>query len=91
MKVWDVQAKKCLGVLAGHTGSVKSVSSHPTNSGNTSFYPHIYVYTQIRIVYNFEVIYQQLISFYLQIYRYYCLWFKRRILSSLGLKVQLNF
>ncbi|XP_019442529.1 PREDICTED: denticleless protein homolog isoform X2 [Lupinus angustifolius] len=32
MKVWDVQEKKCIGVLMGHTGSVKSMSSHPTNS-----------------------------------------------------------
>ncbi|CAL0317293.1 unnamed protein product [Lupinus luteus] len=32
MKVWDVQEKKCIGVLVGHTGSVKSMSSHPTNS-----------------------------------------------------------
>ncbi|AES74373.1 putative transcription factor WD40-like family [Medicago truncatula] len=31
VKVWDVQEKKCLGVLTGHTGSVKSISSHPTN------------------------------------------------------------
>ncbi|XP_027359479.1 denticleless protein homolog [Abrus precatorius] len=32
MKVWDVQEKRCLGVLTGHTGSVKSVCSHPTNA-----------------------------------------------------------
>ncbi|XP_061373640.1 uncharacterized protein LOC133315965 [Gastrolobium bilobum] len=32
MKVWDVQEKKCLGVLAGHHGSVKSICSHPTNN-----------------------------------------------------------
>ncbi|KAF1879326.1 hypothetical protein Lal_00005792 [Lupinus albus] len=32
MKLWDVQEKKCIGVLVGHTGSVKSMSSHPTNS-----------------------------------------------------------
>lgn len=31
MKVWDVQEMKCLGVLMGHTGSVKSMYSHPTN------------------------------------------------------------
>ncbi|KAI4348192.1 hypothetical protein L6164_008946 [Bauhinia variegata] len=29
MKLWDVEAKQCLGVLTGHTGSVKSMSSHP--------------------------------------------------------------
>ncbi|KAK7316468.1 hypothetical protein VNO77_35525 [Canavalia gladiata] len=34
MKVWDVQERKCLGVLAGHTGSVKSMCSHPTNAGS---------------------------------------------------------
>ena len=33
IKVWDAQEKKCIGVLMGHTGSVKSVCSHPTNSG----------------------------------------------------------
>ncbi|XVF16355.1 hypothetical protein REPUB_Repub10bG0024400 [Reevesia pubescens] len=33
IKVWDAQEKKCIGVLTGHTGSVKSLSSHPTNSG----------------------------------------------------------
>lgn len=33
MKVWDVQEMKCLGVLMGHTGSVKSMYSHPTNHG----------------------------------------------------------
>ncbi|XP_062106922.1 uncharacterized protein LOC133818199 [Humulus lupulus] len=32
MKVWDVQEKKCTAVLLGHTGSVKSMSPHPTNS-----------------------------------------------------------
>ncbi|KAK4845605.1 hypothetical protein QYF36_007012 [Acer negundo] len=32
IKVWDAQEKKCIGVLMGHTGSVKSVCSHPTNS-----------------------------------------------------------
>ncbi|KAL5572777.1 hypothetical protein UlMin_022374 [Ulmus minor] len=31
MKVWDVQEKRCIAVLMGHTGSVKSMSSHPTN------------------------------------------------------------
>ncbi|CAI0456235.1 unnamed protein product, partial [Linum tenue] len=32
IQLWDVQGKKCIGVLLGHTGSVKSLSSHPTNS-----------------------------------------------------------
>ncbi|PON41578.1 Guanine nucleotide-binding protein, beta subunit [Parasponia andersonii] len=32
MKVWDVQEKKCVAVLMGHTGSVKSMSPHPTNA-----------------------------------------------------------
>ncbi|KAI5665488.1 hypothetical protein M9H77_15341 [Catharanthus roseus] len=31
IKVWDVQEKKCLSSLLGHTGSVKAISSHPTN------------------------------------------------------------
>lgn len=33
IKVWDVQEKKCLSSLLGHTGSVKAISSHPTNQG----------------------------------------------------------
>ncbi|XVF60240.1 hypothetical protein PTKIN_Ptkin08bG0028900 [Pterospermum kingtungense] len=32
IKVWDAQEKKCTGVLKGHTGSVKCLSSHTTNS-----------------------------------------------------------
>ncbi|CAN8266171.1 unnamed protein product [Cochlearia groenlandica] len=32
IKVWDVEENKCTGVLIGHTGTVKSMSSHPTNS-----------------------------------------------------------
>ncbi|KAE8689349.1 hypothetical protein F3Y22_tig00110940pilonHSYRG00421 [Hibiscus syriacus] len=32
IKVWDAQEKKCTGVLILHTGSVKCLSSHPTNS-----------------------------------------------------------
>jgi len=44
IKLWDVQKQKCLGVLTGHTGSVKSLCSHPTNAGDVSFYPHLCVY-----------------------------------------------
>lgn len=33
IKIWDAQEKKCTGVLMGHTGSVKCLSSHPTNCG----------------------------------------------------------
>ncbi|KAI4350651.1 hypothetical protein L6164_005085 [Bauhinia variegata] len=32
MKPWDVEANKCIGVLMGHTGSVKSMCSHPTDA-----------------------------------------------------------
>lgn len=32
IKLWDVEQKKCYGMLLGHVGSVKSVSCHPTNS-----------------------------------------------------------
>ncbi|XP_074310893.1 uncharacterized protein LOC141646824 [Silene latifolia] len=32
VKVWDVEQKKCTGELKGHTGSVKSICSHPTNT-----------------------------------------------------------
>ncbi|RDX90194.1 Denticleless protein-like protein, partial [Mucuna pruriens] len=35
IKLWDVQGQKCLGVLTGHTGSVKSLCSHPTNAGDS--------------------------------------------------------
>ncbi|CDP02071.1 unnamed protein product [Coffea canephora] len=31
IKVWDAQKRKCVGALMGHTGSVKTISSHPTN------------------------------------------------------------
>ncbi|XP_041003770.1 denticleless protein homolog [Juglans microcarpa x Juglans regia] len=31
VKVWDVQEMKCIAELMGHTGSVKSICSHPTN------------------------------------------------------------
>ncbi|KAL8097734.1 uncharacterized protein LOC141686990 [Apium graveolens] len=31
IKLWDAEEKKCLGVLLGHTGSIKSICSHPTN------------------------------------------------------------
>ncbi|KAK6928381.1 WD40 repeat [Dillenia turbinata] len=31
IKAWDAQEKKCVGILLGHTGSVKSLCSHPTN------------------------------------------------------------
>ena len=37
IKVWDVQEKKCIAVLMGHTGSVKSMSPHPTNPGMSKF------------------------------------------------------
>lgn len=32
IRLWDVQAKECLGVMKGHTGSVKSLCSHPLQS-----------------------------------------------------------
>ncbi|CAA7046597.1 unnamed protein product [Microthlaspi erraticum] len=32
IKIWDVEENKCTGVLIGHTGTVKSMCSHPTNS-----------------------------------------------------------
>ncbi|CAM8902037.1 unnamed protein product [Rhodiola kirilowii] len=31
IKLWDVEDKKCLGEFTGHTGSVKSLCSHPFN------------------------------------------------------------
>ena len=41
IKVWDAQEKKCAGILMGHTGSVKSVSPHPTNFGTCHALPSI--------------------------------------------------
>ncbi|XP_010502769.1 PREDICTED: denticleless protein homolog [Camelina sativa] len=32
IKVWDVEENKCTGVLIGHTGTVKSMCPHSTNS-----------------------------------------------------------
>ncbi|KAK1299111.1 hypothetical protein QJS10_CPB14g00065 [Acorus calamus] len=31
IKIWDVERQKCTGIMKGHTGSVKSLSSHPFN------------------------------------------------------------
>ncbi|XP_051122888.1 uncharacterized protein LOC127245846 [Andrographis paniculata] len=31
IKVWDTQEKTCIRALMGHTGSIKSISCHPTN------------------------------------------------------------
>ncbi|XP_068637687.1 uncharacterized protein [Aristolochia californica] len=31
IKIWNVESSKCLGALIGHTGSVKSICSHPSN------------------------------------------------------------
>ncbi|KAK9119795.1 hypothetical protein Scep_017888 [Stephania cephalantha] len=33
IKVWDVEKKACISALIGHTGSVKSLSCHPSNPG----------------------------------------------------------
>ncbi|XP_071694638.1 uncharacterized protein [Rutidosis leptorrhynchoides] len=32
IKIWDSEQKKCLDSLTGHTGSVKSISAHPSNN-----------------------------------------------------------
>ncbi|KAI3503475.1 hypothetical protein L1887_31918 [Cichorium endivia] len=32
IKLWDSQEQKCIGGLIGHTGSVKSISTHPVNN-----------------------------------------------------------
>ncbi|XP_010248601.1 PREDICTED: denticleless protein homolog isoform X1 [Nelumbo nucifera] len=31
IKIWDVEKRSCVNVLTGHTGSVKSLCSHPSN------------------------------------------------------------
>ncbi|KAF8378243.1 hypothetical protein HHK36_029582 [Tetracentron sinense] len=31
IKTWDAETKKCIVVMAGHTGSVKTLSSHPSS------------------------------------------------------------
>ena len=41
IKVWDAKEKKCTGILMGHTGSVKSLSPHPTNSGTCLALPSV--------------------------------------------------
>jgi hypothetical protein len=33
VKIWSVGNRKCIGVLSGHTGSVKSLSCHSSNPG----------------------------------------------------------
>ncbi|KAG5527215.1 hypothetical protein RHGRI_028199 [Rhododendron griersonianum] len=42
VKVWDAQEKKCIATLMGHTGSVKSTCSHPTNPGKLTI-PFFYL------------------------------------------------
>nr|CAD1832533.1 unnamed protein product [Ananas comosus var. bracteatus] len=32
IKIWDAENRKCLGILVGHTGSVKSLCSHSSNA-----------------------------------------------------------
>ncbi|KAK6155219.1 hypothetical protein DH2020_009467 [Rehmannia glutinosa] len=31
IKIWDTQEQKCIRALMGHTGSIKSISCHPSN------------------------------------------------------------
>ncbi|KAL3833130.1 hypothetical protein ACJIZ3_007866 [Penstemon smallii] len=31
IKIWDTQEQKCIRALMGHSGSIKSISCHPTN------------------------------------------------------------
>ncbi|KAF5198407.1 Denticleless protein-like protein [Thalictrum thalictroides] len=32
IKVWDTERRECVGILTGHTGSVKSICPHPSNT-----------------------------------------------------------
>ena len=60
-KVWDAEENKCTGVLMGHTGSVKCLSSHPTNSGR--FLEHIFFVCLFRKSWSFNIIVQQILFF----------------------------
>ncbi|KAL8471281.1 hypothetical protein ACS0TY_028798 [Phlomoides rotata] len=31
IKIWDIEERKCIRALMGHTGSIKSISCHPSN------------------------------------------------------------
>ncbi|RWW70872.1 hypothetical protein BHE74_00021444 [Ensete ventricosum] len=33
VKIWNAEKRKCIGILAGHTGSVKTVCPHSSNPG----------------------------------------------------------
>lgn len=46
IKVWDSEERKCLQVLTGHTGSVKSISAHPSNSGMIMVLSVILIYEE---------------------------------------------
>ncbi|EPS65344.1 hypothetical protein M569_09434, partial [Genlisea aurea] len=46
IKVWDANEKKCTRTLLGHTGSIKTISCHPTNQGE---FPN-FIYSQINIL-----------------------------------------
>lgn len=81
MKMWDVQKKKCVGVLTGHRGSVKSMCSHPTNSGKLFFCFFMYHVANDSSICNFVLT-------CLMFNRSGCFWFERRVLCSMGFKMQ---
>lgn len=71
IKVWDAQAKQCVRVLAGHTGSVKSICPHPSNHGRfevicflSGAVGFLYTLAKDMICHHFDVL---LISFWFDI------------------------
>lgn len=81
IRLWDVENRKSSGVLMGHAGSVKSLCSHPTNSGS-----------HLDLVSCFEVygsFFTMLILWTLN--RSSCLWIKRWILCHVGLEEQVQY
>jgi hypothetical protein len=86
VKIWDVEQKTCLRKLWEHTDRVATVCSHPTNDGNITLY--MFFNNEFSSTAKLYTSHQH--SLYLQILRYNSLWFKRWILSSLGLKMQVS-
>lgn len=82
--MWDAQEKKCVGVLMGHTGSVKAICSHPTNQGT------IMIHTHFEIEFSPEERIIEISNLHILMMssnRYACIWFKGWVLFVMGPKV----
>ncbi|CAN6861703.1 unnamed protein product, partial [Brassica oleracea] len=69
IKVWDVEENKCTGVLIGHTGTVKSMCSHPTHSG--LFLVNFLVISELKSLLKHPTLIKYVISFSINCCRIY--------------------